>query len=57
MHSIDIGAGDQNTLEFLRIGPNNKVPVIFDHDTGMSLMETGAIMLYLAENITSSCQK
>ena len=49
VHSIDIGAGDQNTPEFLRIGPNNKVPVIFDHDTGMSLMESGAIMLYLAE--------
>ena len=49
VHSVDIGAGDQNTPEFLRIGPNNKVPVIFDHDTGMSLMESGAIMLYLAE--------
>ena len=49
VYSVNIGAGDQNTPEFLRIGPNNKVPVIFDHDTGMSLMESGAIMLYLAE--------
>lgn len=49
VHSVDIGAGDQNTPEFLKIGPNNKIPVIFDHDTGMSLMESGAIMLYLAE--------
>jgi GST-like protein len=49
VHSVDIGAGDQNTPEFLKIGPNNKIPVIFDHDTGMSLMESGAIMVYLAE--------
>ena len=49
VHSVNIGAGDQNTPEFLKIGPNNKIPVIFDHDTGMSLMESGAIMLYLAE--------
>ena len=49
VHSVNIGAGDQNTPEFLKIGPNNKIPVIFDHDTGMTLMESGAIMLYLAE--------
>jgi GST-like protein len=49
VHLVNIGAGDQNTPEFLKIGPNNKIPVIFDHDTGMSLMESGAIMLYLAE--------
>ena len=49
VYSVNIGAGDQNTPEFLKIGPNNKIPVIFDHDTGMSLMESGAIMLYLAE--------
>ena len=49
VHSVNIGAGDQSTPEFLKIGPNNKIPVIFDHDTGISLMESGAIMLYLAE--------
>ena len=49
MHPVNIGAGDQNTPEFLKISPNNKIPVIFDHDTGMSLMESGAIMVYLAE--------
>jgi GST-like protein len=49
VHSVNIGVGDQNTPEFLKFGPNNKIPVIFDHDTGTSLMESGAIMLYLAE--------
>ena len=27
VHSVDIGAGDQNTPKFLKIGPNNKIPV------------------------------
>jgi len=49
VHSINIGAGDQKTPEFLKISPNNKIPAIFDHDTGVSLMESGAILVYLAE--------
>jgi len=49
VHSINIGQGEQKTPEFLKIGPNNKIPVIVDIDTGVSVMETGAIMIYLAE--------
>ncbi|MCR9236890.1 MAG: glutathione S-transferase N-terminal domain-containing protein [Alphaproteobacteria bacterium] len=49
VHAINIGQGDQKTPEFLKIGPNNKIPVIVDTDTGVSIMETGAIMIYLAE--------
>lgn len=48
-HPINIGQGDQKTEEFLKIGPNNKIPVIVDRDTGQSLMESGAIMWYLAD--------
>ena len=48
-HSINIGQDEQFTPEFLKISPNNKIPAIFDHDTGISLMESGAILLYLAE--------
>ena len=46
---IDIDAGQQHTPEFLAISPNNKIPAIVDHDTGFSLMESGAILLYLSE--------
>jgi GSH-dependent disulfide-bond oxidoreductase len=46
---IDINANEQFAPEFLRISPNNKIPAIVDHDTGISLMESGAILLYLAE--------
>ena len=49
VHPINIGEGDQKTPEFLKIGPNNKIPVIVDRETGTSVMESGAIMIYLAE--------
>lgn len=49
VHPIDIGKGDQKTPEFLKIGPNNRIPVIVERETGLSLMESGAIMWRLAE--------
>lgn len=48
-HPINIGQGDQKTPEFLEISPNNKIPAIVDNDTGLKLMESGAIMIYLAD--------
>jgi len=46
---VDIGAGDQFSPEFLRISPNNRMPAIVDTDTGISVFEGGAILIYLAE--------
>ncbi|QMI05936.1 GSH-dependent disulfide bond oxidoreductase [Citrobacter sp. RHB25-C09] len=51
---VDISKGDQFRPEFLAIAPNNKIPAIVDHapaDGGspVSLFESGAILLYLAE--------
>ena len=46
---VDIGAGDQFKAEFLRISPNNRMPAIVDQDTGISVFEGGAILIYLAE--------
>ena len=48
-HPINIGEGEQFAPDFLKISPNNKIPAIVDNDTGQSLMESGAILLYLAE--------
>jgi GST-like protein len=49
VHPIDIGKDEQFRPDFLKISPNNRIPAIVDRDTGFSLMESGAIMLYLAE--------
>jgi GST-like protein len=46
---IDISKGEQFAPEFLKIAPNNRIPAIVDHETGIHLMETGAIMMYLAD--------
>jgi GSH-dependent disulfide-bond oxidoreductase len=48
-HAVDISKGQQHDPEFLEISPNNKIPAIVDHETGISLMESGAILLYLAD--------
>lgn len=48
-HPVDIGKGEQLHPDFLRISPNNRIPAIIDRDDGFHLMESGAIMLYLAE--------
>src|SRR5262245_50995875 len=49
VHPIDIGKDEQFQPSFLKISPNNKIPAIVDTDTGLHLMESGAILLYLAE--------
>ena len=47
--TVDINKNEQFDPEFLKISPNNKVPAIIDHENGLSLMESGTILLYLAE--------
>lgn len=48
-HAVNIGADEQFAEDFVRISPNNKIPAIVDHDTGRAMMESGAILMYLAE--------
>ncbi|MFD1195998.1 glutathione S-transferase N-terminal domain-containing protein [Seohaeicola saemankumensis] len=48
-HAVNIGKNEQFAEDFLKIAPNNKIPAIVDHDTGVSQFESGAIMIYLAE--------
>ena len=49
VHSINIMEGEQRLPHFTSISPNQKIPAILDRDTGTRLMESGAILLYLAK--------
>jgi GST-like protein len=48
-HAIDIGKGEQFAPDFVKISPNSKIPAIVDRDNDMALMESGAILIYLAD--------
>lgn len=50
---VNIRKGEQFAPEFLKISPNNRMPAIIDSDgpggKPLSLFESGAILMYLAE--------
>ncbi|WP_175777448.1 glutathione S-transferase family protein [Burkholderia anthina] len=45
---VNLSAGEQRSPAFLAINPNGKIPAIVDHDTGLAVFESGAILSYLA---------
>ena len=47
VHPVNIGKDQQFEPNFLAISPNNKIPAIVDGER--SMMESGAILLYLAD--------
>ncbi|ATA23864.1 glutathione S-transferase [Brenneria goodwinii] len=49
VHAVDIGKGEQHSEAFRAISPNGKIPAIVDSDSGLALMESGAILIYLAD--------
>jgi GST-like protein len=52
-HTVNIGANESWTPEFLSLNPNGKIPAIVDPDgpggRPLGLFESGAILVYLAE--------
>lgn len=49
LHHVRIEAGEHRLPKFLALNPHGRIPVITDGDTGITLFESGAILLYLAE--------
>ena len=47
--NIDLNKGDQFKPEFKKISPFSKIPVIVDQDNNKNIFESGAILMYLAE--------
>lgn len=49
LHHIHIEAGEHQQPDFLALNPHGRIPVITDDETGITLFESAAILLYLAE--------
>lgn len=53
IHRIDISKGDQFNPDYIKINPNSKIPSIVDPEgpggKPLSIMESGAILIYLAQ--------
>lgn len=49
VHPVNIGAGAQFEAAYLKVNPNSKIPALVDDETGVTVFESGAILLYLAE--------
>lgn len=48
-HLISLSEREQKQDWFLKINPNGRIPAIVDTETGISVFESGAILIYLAE--------
>jgi GST-like protein len=46
---VDIGKDEQFKLDFKKISPFSKIPVIIDHNNNETIFESGAILIYLGE--------
>ena len=46
---IDLSKDEQFNPDFRKISPFSKIPVITDHKKNISIFESGAILIYLAE--------
>ena len=46
---VDINKNEQFKPEFKKISPFSKIPVIIDHQSNKTIFESGAILIYLAE--------
>ena len=48
---INLNKDEQLKPEFLKINPYGKIPAIIDHEKNLVLIESGAILVYLAKKV------
>ena len=48
-HPVDISKGEQFSPEYTGLSPNQRIPAIVDNEVGVSVFESGAILLHLAQ--------
>ena len=48
-HAINLMDGEQLSKKFLKISPNGRIPAIVDSENNLSIFESGAILIYLAD--------
>jgi GST-like protein len=46
---VNLSEGEQKKPNFLKISPNGRIPAIVDTENNLSIFESGAIMIYLAD--------
>ena len=46
---VDLDKGEQFKSDFRKISPFSKIPVIIDHKNNQTIFESGAILIYLAD--------
>ena len=49
VHVINLQKQDQKKPEFLKMNPNGRIPVIVDTEENITIFESGAQLIYLAE--------
>ena len=49
LRHVRIEQGEHRLPAFLALNPHGRIPVLVDHDTGIAVFESAAILLYLAE--------
>lgn len=46
---VDIRKNEHKLPEFLKLNPNGRIPTLVDRSTGVTISQTAAILMYLAE--------
>ena len=54
---VNLSEGEQKKPDFLKISPNGRIPAIVDTSNNLSIFESGAIMIYLADKANKLIQQ